>query len=486
MRILFVVAEAYPFAKVGGLGDVGGSLPKALGALGHEVNLVMPRHGGMDDWRVDLGPYNVPMGKGTEVASLKEGNLTPQVPVLMVDHPTYFGREVYGPPDGNEGRRFAFFSRAVLEACRHVHLAPDVIHCNDWHTALIPAYLRAFYREDPLLGGARVLYTVHNLEGQGRFPRSLLAYVGLPEAWATEEALLHDGRVNFMKAGLTQADLLSTVSATYAREMQTPEYGEGLETVLQGRAADLRSVVNGLDVEAWDPRQDAFLPHTFDPLDPRGKAANKRALQRELALRGDAPLLAFVGRLVPQKGVDLVLKAMSALLGRDLQVVVLGSGTKKYEGALQAWEGRSPRLAVVLRYDEGLAHRIYAGADLFLMPSRFEPCGLGQLISMRYGTLPVVRRTGGLADTVADAAKDPRNGTGFVFREYTADALLRAVDAALEAYEDRRTWSRLRENAAAQDFSWDRSARAYEALYREALSAPRPAAGGPRPPAGPG
>lgn len=484
MRILFAVAEAYPFAKVGGLGDVGGSLPKALGALGHEVNLIMPRHGGMDNWRVDLGPYNVPMGEGVEVGALKEGNLTPEVPVLMVDHPTYFGRpDVYDGRD--EGRRYAFFCRAVLEACRHVHLAPDVIHCNDWHTALIPAYLRAHYREDPMLANARTLYTIHNLEGQGTFPRKLLGFLGLPDAWTTKDVLLHRGKVNFMKAGLTQADLLSTVSATYGREIQTRAYGEGLEAVVRGRAEDLRSVVNGLDGEAWDPRRDPFLPGAYDPLDDRGKATNKRALQRELGLRGEAPLAGFVGRLVPQKGVDLLLEAMPDLLRRNLQVVLLGSGTKRYEEALAAWAGRSPRLAVVLRYDEGLAHRIYAGADLFLMPSRFEPCGLGQLISMRYGTVPVVRRTGGLADTVFDAGSDPETGTGFVFQEPSVDAFLQAVDAALMAYGDRRTWRRLRGNAVARDSSWAGSARAYEDLYREVSSMP-PAGGGPRPPAGRG
>ncbi len=324
------------------------------------------------------------------------------------------------------------------------------------------------------------------MDGQGAFPRELLTFLGLPEAWATEEVLLHEGRLNFMKAGLTQADLLSTVSATYAREIQTPEYGEGLEAVVRGRAADLRSVVNGLDIEAWDPRRDTHLPQPFDPLDERGKAAHKRALQRELGLRGEGPLAGFVGRLVPQKGVDLLLEAMPDLLARDLQVVLLGSGTERYEKAVEAWAGRSPRLAVVVRYDEALAHRIYAGADLFLMPSRFEPCGLGQLISMRYGTLPLVHRTGGLADTVDDAASDPEAGTGFVFAKHTVPSLLQAVDAALAAFRDRRTWRRLRENAVGRDSSWDRSARAYEALYREVLSSPRPATAGPRPPAGRG
>lgn len=466
MRILFVAAEAYPFAKVGGLGDVAGSLPKALHAMGHEVNLIMPRYRGMDRWRVDLGPYTVPTGEGPEVAALKEGTLVPELPVLMVDQLDYFDREgVYGYED--DGRRFAFFCRAVLEACRHVGFAPDVIHCNDWHAALIPAYLRAFYGQDPLLGRARALFTIHNLQWQGVFPADLLDYLGFPADWATEDLLLHDGRLNFMKAGIAQADALSTVSETYAREIQTPEFGYGLHEVLRSRAHDLHGVVNGLDLETWDPRTDPHLPRGFDPRSAKEKEARKRELRRELGLpAARVPLAGFVGRLFDQKGVDLLLEALPALLGREVQLAILGSGDRAYEEALRAAAEGHGNLAAVLRYDEGLAHRIYAGCDLFLMPSRFEPCGLGQLISMRYGTLPVVRRTGGLADTVRDASDDPDGGTGFVFAEYRAGALLEAVDRALWAYADRRAWDRLRRNATAQDFSWDRSARRYEALYQ--------------------
>lgn len=464
VRILFVAAEAYPFAKVGGLGDVAGSLPKALQGLGHEVNLIMPRYRGMDDWRVDLGPYNVPMGGGMKVAALKEGSLTPQIPVLMVDQLDYFDRDgVYGFPD--DGHRFGFFCRAVLEACRYVGFQPEVIHCNDWHSALIPVFLKYLYAEDALLASARTLLTIHNIQWQGTFPKDLLGFLGLP----ADDALLHQGKVNFMKAGIRLADGLSTVSPTYAREIQTEEYGYGLQEEFRARSGDLRGVVNGLDLFAWDPRRDPLLFRPFDPRDERMKGANKEALRRELGLpSSNAPLLAFVGRLFDQKGVDILVEALPALLRRQLQLVILGSGLREYEKALEAFSVER-NLSLNLRYDEGLAHRIYAGTDLFLMPSRFEPCGLGQMISMRYGTVPLVRRTGGLADTVLGYDVTPSEATGFVFQEYTAEALLKAVDAALEVYRQRRAWRKLRRRIAEQDFSWDRSAREYAVLYRRLL-----------------
>lgn len=485
MRVLFVAPEAYPFAKVQGLADVMGSLPKALQGLGHEVNLILPRYRHMEDWRVDLGPFNVPTGTGQEVAALKEGNLTPRVPVLMVDQLDLFHRDaIYGYED--DGLRFGFFCRAVLEACRHVQFAPDVIHCNDWQTALLPAYLRAFYREDPLLASARTLLTLHNVREQGVFPRDLLDVLGLPDAWATEEVLLRDGRVNFLKGGIVLADRVSTVSETYAREIQTEALGAGLHGVLRERGEEIPGILNGLDPDDWNPRTDPHLVRGFDPTRPRQKAAQKRALQAELGLPATkAPLLGFVGRLVEQKGVDLLLQALPDLLPRSLQVALLGSGEPRYEAALSDLAERHANLAVALRFDEGLARRIYAGSDLFLMPSRFEPCGLAQLISMWYGTPPVVRRTGGLADTVRGYSAEPEDATGFFFEPYEADALTAAVEAALRVRGNRAAWERIRANAAAQDFSWDRPARRYASLYESLVRAPaRPAGVEPRPPEG--
>lgn len=467
MRILFVASEAYPFAKVGGLGDVAGSLPQALAQLGHEVNLIMPRYPAMDRWRVDLGPFDVPMGNGKEIAALKEGNLTPQVPVLMVDHPRYFARErVYGYED--DGTRYSFFSRAVLEACRHINFSPDVIHCNDWHTGLIPAYLRALYGAVDLFSRTKTLFTIHNLMYQGVFPRDFLESTGLPKDMASERVLLHDGSVNFMKAGITLADAVNAVSETYAKEIQTPEYGYGLHGVLRQNRHKLHGVLNGLDLGVWDPTSDPLIPVRYQPTDLKGKGANKRALKRELGLpRNKGLLLGFVGRLTVQKGVDILIDALPQMLSRKLQLVILGTGEESLEDSLKAWDGKRRRISVNLGYDEALAHRIYAGVDAFLMPSRFEPCGLGQQISMTYGTVPIVRRTGGLADTVQNYSVGAENGTGFTFDEYTGDALLGAVDRALEVYGQRDRWRTLVKNCSKQDFSWGRSAHAYADLYEK-------------------
>ncbi len=467
MRILFVASEVYPFVKVGGLGDVASSLPKALSDLGHEVNVLMPRYRGMNDWRVDLGPFDVPMGDGKEVAALKEGNLTPHVPVLMVDHLGYFDRErIYGYED--DGRRYSFFCRAILEACRHIKFAPDIIHCNDWHTALTPLYRRTHYSAQNLFKETKVLFTIHNLQYQGSFPTNLLDYIGVPEEVVSEESLLHKGRFNFMKAGIALSDAVNAVSETYSREIQTPEYGYGLHDFLRKNSGKLYGVLNGLDLDVWDPRSDAYIDQPFDSLDHPGKGANKRALQRELGLKASKSLLiGFVGRLREQKGVDILLEALPEMLSRQLQLVILGSGIERFENALEEWVGRSPKLSLNLRYDEKLAHRIYAGSDAFLMPSKFEPCGLGQLISMRYGTVPIVRKTGGLADTVRDFSEGPEGATGFTFDEYSSRALLEALDRTLDVYEQRDRWSRLKENCAREDFSWDESARLYDEIYRK-------------------
>ncbi len=468
MKIIFASVEVYPFAKAGGLGDVAGSLPKALASLGHEVNVIMPRHHGMDRWRVDLGPFNVPMGGRKEVAALKEGNLTHNIPVLMVDHLGFFDRAaIYGYED--DGKRFAFFSRAVLEACRYVDFRPDIIHCNDWHTALIPVYLKAHYSQDRHFSRTGTLLSIHNMHHQGRFPRELLDYLALPEG-LSKKALLHGGKVNILKAGITLSDAISTVSETYAREIQTPEYGSGLHKVLRKRRDRLYGVLNGIDLEVWDPRTDSFLDSRYEPSDRRAKEANKQALQRELGLpKSKVPLMGFIGRLVEQKGVDVLLQALSEILSRKIQLIILGAGKQPLEDALRSWVGKNPNLAIHLGYDEALAHRVYAGADMFLMPSRFEPCGLGQLISMRYGTVPIVRKTGGLADTVQDYSMDPGKATGFTFDELVPEALLGAIDKALEVRKRGTAWKRLQTNGFNQDFSWERSAGTYDEIYRNLI-----------------
>jgi starch synthase len=469
LKILFASSEVYPFAKTGGLGDVAGSLPKALHGLGHEVNVIMPRHGSILNPRMDLGSFTVPMGGGqSEVAELKEDSLDRErrVPVIMVDNARYFAKRENLYMYDDDGRRFAFFCRAILETVRFLRLRPDVIHCNDWHTGLVPAYLRTLHRDDPELRRARTLFTIHNLQYQGTFDREVFDYTGLPEDTFHMEGVEFYGGVNFLKAGIVYADHVSTVSQTYAEEIQVPEFGEGLDGVLRRHAGKLSGVPNGIDYEEWDPTRDRRISHPYGPDDLKGKWQNKKEFLKESGLRATdrMPLIGFISRLVDQKGLDILVPCLPSLL-EEAQVVVLGTGDPRYHRELEAIASTTKGFALYLKYDEGLAHRIYASSDMFLMPSRFEPCGLGQLISMRYGTVPIARNTGGLADTVTDLDGDPGRGTGFVFHEYTAEALLEAARRAVRAYGDDDRWSRVVHNGFRQDFSWGASAEKYSQLY---------------------
>jgi starch synthase len=473
MDVLFVSSEVAPFSKTGGLGDVSGALPRALAARGHRVTVVTPRYGSIDPAEHGLerldGAVRV-RGEATSL-SVSKGALT----VYFVEHERYFGsrRGLYGEggrdhPDN--AARFAFLARAALAVPAAVGLRPRIVHANDWQTGLCPFLLRDEHASDPALSGTRTVFTVHNLAYQGIFPKQTLPFLGLPWDVFHHEAMEFHDQLNFMKAGLTFADALTTVSPTYAREILTHEGGFGLDAVLRHRRADLEGILNGIDLVEWDPRTDAHLPARFSAEDLSGKAACKAALQSEVGLpaRPDVPLVALVTRLVDQKGLDLVAAALPEILSRDVQVVLLGSGEPRYEAVLAgAARDRPARMAARIGFDEGLAHRIEAGADAFLMPSRFEPCGLNQMYSLRYGTVPVVRAVGGLEDTVEDYDGWKR-GTGFKFREYTPQALLVAVRRAVETFRDQRAWRgiMLRGMAQAQAFGWDQSAASYEALYR--------------------
>ena len=464
MKVLFAAAEAYPLAKVGGLGDVAGSLPKALRALGHDARIAIPRYG-MVPAGQDVGEFSVSMGGGTSVARLRTTAID-GVPVYLIDKPELYDRpKVYEYPD--DGRRFGFFNRAALEACLTAGFVPDVVHCNDWHSALIPAFLKTTYASHPALGKTRSVLTIHNLQHQGLFGRDLSEWLGLPAECWTPEGVEFFGRLNFLKAGIVYSDRVNTVSPTYSREVQTEEYGCGLDGLLRSRGAKLSGILNGIDYDTWDPRRDPFLDRPYSKSSLEGKADNKRALQDEVGLRADpkTPLLGLVSRVTQQKGFDILLAALREILGLGVQFVLLGTGERPYEEALARAAQELPGLAAVLKYDERLAHRIYAGSDLFLMPSKFEPCGLGQMISLRYGTVPIVRQTGGLADTVVDATTNPAAGNGFVFEPYTPEALLDAVRRAIEAYRKGRGLAALRRRGMSADLSWAASARQYAALY---------------------
>jgi starch synthase len=472
MEILFVASEVAPLSKTGGLGDVSGALPAALAARGHRVAVVTPRYGSIDPARLGLEPVHGAVRVGGEATTIWA--IPGPATIYLVEHERLFGARagLYGEGGrdyGDNPERFAYLSRAALALPAALGLRPRIVHLNDWQTALAAWMLRREHAEDPALAGARSVYTIHNLAYQGVYPKDVLPVLGLPWDVFRYEAMEFHGRLNFMKAGLVFADALTTVSPTYAREILTPEHGMGLEALLHLRAADLHGILNGIDVATWDPERDPHLPARYSARDLSGKAASKAALQRELGLpvRPDVPVVGIVGRLVDQKGYDLVAASLHEILGHDLQVAVLGSGEAAYEEAFRrAARERPDRMAVQVGFDEGLAHRIEGGADVFLMPSRYEPCGLNQMYSLRYGTVPVVRAVGGLDDTVEDF-DGWRRGTGFKFKEYAPQALLLALRRALDAYRDRQAWRGLVERGMAQDNSWARSAERYEALYRQ-------------------
>ena len=475
MRVVMLSPEVYPYAKTGGLADVLAALPPALVAAGVEVTVCVP------GYRSALraagtpapGPrLYAPIASRMEAAEIVRLPGAP-VPTVLLRADRYFDRDgLYGEggqdyPDNAE--RFAFFCRAALEWLRAEREPPDVLHVHEWQAALAPAFLRATAALYPELGRLRTVLTLHNLAFQGRFPADHWHVLNLDARYFVPEFLEFYGEINFLKAGMVFADALTTVSPRYAAEIQTPAFGEGLDGVLRARGAALRGILNGIDDAVWDPATDPHLPARYRAGDLAGKARCKRALQAELGLDvgDDAPLLGVVSRLAEQKGFDLLAEALPRVLAiSDAQLAVLGSGDERYERWVRELEGRFPgRVGARVGFDEGLAHRIEAGADVFLMPSRFEPCGLNQLYSLRYGTVPLVHATGGLDDSVAEFDPATGSGTGFKFTPYTPDAFLAALERALRTHRDPALWARLVANGMAQDFSWSRAAAEYRALY---------------------
>ncbi len=485
MKILFISPEVVPFAKTGGLADVAGALPVALERLGHEVKIVMPKYAAVDEQRWGFKHRDeVTAGLAGRdyrfaVWSAPLPNSRPENPVetLLLANDRLFHRPGLYQENGKDYpdnlERFSAFSRAVLEVPALLKWQPDIVHAHDWQTALALLYLRIH----GMKGSAKppaTIFTAHNLGYMGLFPAALFPALGLPPAYFTPETLEFYGKVNLLKAGLIFSSLLTTVSPTYSREIQTPEFGCGLEGVLRHRREELFGIVNGVDYGQWDPSRDPHLVRRYTPGTVAGKRTCKRALQKECGLPAKAvPLIGMITRLTPQKGVDLLLEVLDEVMQLELQLVVLGAGDPPLQQALQKAAARYPdRLSVRLAVDEPLAHRIEAGADLFLMPSRYEPCGLNQLYSLRYGTIPIVRRTGGLADTVVDAT--PSNlaagtATGFLFDAASGHALLNTLRLALPLYKSRVVWSRMMKTAMAADYSWERSARDYGALYQRAV-----------------
>jgi starch synthase len=479
MDVLFVSSEVAPLSKTGGLGDVAGALPEALAARGHAVHVLSPRYGSVDPRahgfvREDL---RLKVRGGTTTLWVKAAKGKPTL--HLAEHELLFGHRkgLYGEGGhdyGDNAERFTWLCRAALALPASIGFRPRIVHVNDWQTGLVPFLLRHEHSDDPALRGAKTVFTIHNLAYQGVFPKETVPALGLPWDVFRYEAMEFHDQLNFMKAGLVFADALTTVSPTYAKEILGPEAGCSLDPLLRLRQKDLHGILNGIDVEAWDPARDPYLPAHFTAKDLRGKARVKAALQAELGLpvRGDVPLLSMVGRLAEQKGMDLLLAVLPQLLERDVQLAVLGSGRKDWEDALRTAAAHAPgKIAARIGFDEGLAHRIEAGSDVFLMPSRYEPCGLNQMYSLRYATVPIVRAVGGLEDTVEDF-DGWRKGTGFKFREYAPGAFMLAIRRALDAYRDRTAWQGLAVRGMAEDNSWARSAARYEALYRQLTGAP--------------
>ncbi len=481
LNILMVSAEMVPFAKTGGLADVVGALPKALKAQGHDIRVAIPRYGRIQHDRFNLTevlpPFEVQMDEHIEHASLMQADVESpdgNVPVYMVESKHYFDRDgIYMYDD--DADRFILFCRATLDGVKQLNWKPDVIHCHDWHTAIIPNWLKTTYKDDPFYHSTACVYTIHNLAYQGIFGYRVLEIAGVDEyGFIAHPDIPHlNGVVDFMGRGIYYADIINTVSETYAREILEPEYGEGLDPLLRDRRDRLYGVLNGIDTASNNPETDPYIAAHYDTINLSGKITCKLDLQAEAKLPQSptTPVIGIISRLADQKGFDLIDKIVDPLLrNHDLQIIVLGTGDQRYHERLNEYQGRFPQqFRVFLTFNTELAQKIYAGADMFLMPSRFEPCGLGQMIALRYGTIPIVRATGGLADTVHDFDANTGEGNGFSFVPYDEMALYSAIVRALENYSHRALWSQLVVRAMLADHSWAASARRYTDLYHRAI-----------------
>jgi starch synthase len=480
MRIVLAASEAVPFSKTGGLADVAGTLYKEYIARGIDVRLFVPLY---QKTREQFGSalrntgmtLDVPVGKASRpcrVFTAEGYGSSDAGAVYLLDNEELFDREeLYGPPAGDypdNDQRFTFFSRAILDVCVRLGAPVDVVHCNDWQTGLVPLYLKTLYNNAPVVGKALSVLTIHNLGYQGLFPPQTMETTGLGPDLFNPGGIEFYGQVNFLKAGIVGADIITTVSRTYAEEILTPESGFGLDGLLSKRKLALTGILNGIDYNEWDPLADPHLPQTYTKSALTGKAACKRALMEQSGLKGDpsAPLISFIGRLSAQKGVDLIAEALPALLKTGAKVIIIGRGDERYLTLLQSLSERfADSFYFCPVFNEPLAHLTYAGSDMFLMPSLYEPCGLGQLIAMHYGALPLARKTGGLADTVEDGV------TGFLFSDYSAAALIAAVQRAVSIYERGKAWQGMVKKAMSRDFSWENSAGRYLELYTQGLTA---------------
>lgn len=487
MHIAFAASECVPFSKTGGLADVIGALPPALAHLGHQVTVYLPRYRStkLENPRTVISSITVPFDDRYRFCSVVDGGKNSGVQFYFIEYPPFFDRDgLYGTPLGDyhdNAERFAMFSRAVLEASK-VLGAPDILHCHDWQTALIPILLKTLYDEDPAFAGTPCVFTIHNLGYQGLFQPEILPLLLLPWDLFTMSKLEFYGKVNFLKGAISMTDFVTTVSRKYSQEIQTAEYGFGLEGVLRARGNTITGILNAVDYASWSPETDPHIAAHYSAQDLKGKVACKADLLKQFGLAPETqlPVVGIVSRFVQQKGFDLIQQVADRLALEELILVVLGNGQKEYEDMFRRLNRQYPqKIAVRVAYDNALAHKIEAGSDIYLMPSHYEPCGLNQIYSLKYGTVPVVRATGGLDDTVEQFDPRTQKGTGFKFREYSGEAMLESLRAAATLYRDNpEAWKALMRNGMAQDYSWTNAAREYVKVYERARQLKQQSAGG--------
>jgi starch synthase len=477
MKVLIAASEAAPYAKTGGLADVAGSLVNELKKAGVDAAIILPLYRCIKQAADEFGikpigkEIAVPLGNKIERGRIWAGSTSEGVAAYFIENDRFYDRDgLYGTPEGDypdNASRFIFYSHGVLETVKALGIKPDIIHCNDWHAGLIPVYLKTICKAD--FPKTATVMAIHNLGYQGIFPSSEMPLTGLGWDMFNMDALEFYGKVNLLKAGLLFADVIATVSRTYAEEIQTPEYGFGLENLLRRRSADLFGIINGIDYNEWQPWKDRLIPARYSKSNLSGKAVCKKSLLSECGLADNgSPLVGMVARLSSQKGIDLVAEAADGIAASGAQMIIFGTGEEHFHQVLSKIQARhSGSFSLTIGFDNTFAHKVYAGSDMFLMPSLYEPCGLGQLIALRYGTIPVARRTGGLNDTITEYDSSSDSGTGFLFDKYSSLQMLEAIKRAEDAFRDKKAWEQIQHNAMSQDFSWRKSAKEYLSLYKK-------------------